>query len=110
MRKRCTDKTHEHYKYYGAVGITVCDRWQTSFENFFADMGERPKGKTLDRINSKLGYTPDNCKWSTQKEQMNNTKRSVLFEGKTTQQWADELGLKYATVSYRLRKHGRVLM
>lgn len=110
MRRRCNETSHDQYKYYGGAGITVCERWQTSFENFLADMGERPQGTTLDRKDPKGNYEPSNCRWATQKEQMNNTSRSVKFEGKTLTEWSEELGIQYATLSYRLRKHGSVFL
>jgi hypothetical protein len=77
MRERCNDENHVSYKYYGGRGITVCERWN-KFENFFEDMGERPEGKTLDRIDSNGNYEPGNCKWSTKSEQQKN-KRSYTF-------------------------------
>ena len=110
MRRRCNEPTHDQYKYYGGAGIKVCERWQDSFENFLADMGERPEGMTLDRKDPKGDYEPSNCRWATQKEQMNNTTRSVKFEGKTLTEWSEELGVQYATLSYRLRKHGSVFL
>lgn len=71
MRVRCFRKTFINYKNYGGRGITVCDRWM-KFENFVADMGLRPEGKTLDRIDNDGNYGPGNCKWSTPAEQIQN--------------------------------------
>lgn len=68
MIQRCTNPKTIGAKYYIQKGITVCDRWK-KFENFLEDMGIRPEGKTLDRKDGKLGYSKDNCKWATPKEQ-----------------------------------------
>jgi hypothetical protein len=74
MRVRCSNPNSRNYKWYGARGVTVCERW-SSFENFLADMGERPEGRTLDRINNDLGYEPGNCRWATPKEQIANQRK-----------------------------------
>ena len=71
MIQRCLNPNHQGYEYYGGRGITICDRW-LDFVNFLEDMGERPIGTSIDRIDNDLGYFPGNCRWSTPKEQANN--------------------------------------
>lgn len=72
MKSRCLRKSHPSYKDYGGRGINICDRWLKSFWDFVEDLGDRPIGKSLDRIDNDLGYSPENCKWSTPKEQVDN--------------------------------------
>lgn len=78
MRHRCNDAKGKHFKYYGGRGITVCERWNTSFDAFASDMGPRPPGKfSIDRIDVNKGYSPDNCRWAdafTQNRNKRNTK------------------------------------
>lgn len=71
MIRRCTNQNAVQWPYYGGRGITVCERWRT-FENFLTDMGERPAGKTIDRINVDGDYEPENCRWATAIEQNRN--------------------------------------
>lgn len=71
MIQRCTNPKRDRYPVYGGRGITVCVRWRT-FENFLEDMGERPVGRTLDRINNDGNYEPGNCRWATAEEQALN--------------------------------------
>lgn len=71
MVGRCTRPTHTRYASYGGRGITVCDRWM-DVANFYADMGDRPAGRSLDRTDNDKGYSPDNCRWATAKEQRAN--------------------------------------
>ena len=71
MRDRCTSTKRHNSENYALKGITVCERWN-DFRNFLADMGERPEGKTLDRIDGGKGYSPENCRWATIEEQSEN--------------------------------------
>jgi hypothetical protein len=109
MMQRCYSPKHEAYERYGGKGIVVCDKWH-NFENFLADMGERPKGKTLDRIDNIKGYNPENCRWSDRLTQTRNRSTTITLEfkgeTKTLQEWADEKGLPYALLRTRLRKLG----
>jgi len=108
MNQRCNNKKHIGYKNYGGRGITVCNRWH-QFESFYKDMGDRPEGLTLERINNNSNYELSNCKWATQREQANNTRRNVIIEylgqKKTIAQWARKLGIKYVTLYQRLQHH-----
>ena len=78
MVKRCNNANRLEYVYYGARGISVCDRWLgiDGFDNFVADMGNRPEGYSLDRIDNGGNYEPSNCKWSTATEQSHNQRIS----------------------------------
>jgi hypothetical protein len=108
MLQRCTNPNAPDYHRYGAKGITVCSRW-TAFVEFFADMGERPEGKTLDRKDNKKGYFPENCKWSTPSEQQRNKSNShfLTYEGTTKSlvTWAEEKGIPYDLLLRRFKRN-----
>ena len=108
MLTRCYNPKQPSFKEYGARGITVCQRWLAGFENFLADMGERPPGKTLDRYPDNDGnYEPGNCRWATTEEQRNNKQDShyLAFNGKrlTIEQWAKATGIGGSTIRVRLK-------
>lgn len=94
MLKRCLNKTNADYKYYGGRNITVCDRW-LNFYNFYEDMGKKPKGTILDRIDPNKNYEPYNCRWATRKQQLYNKTNSILLEYKGKKWGLQELAKKY---------------
>ena len=108
MKQRCINPNDTTYKNYGGRGISVCDRW-LKFENFYADMGERPKGMSIERIDNNGNYCPENCCYATQKEQMRNTRRTVTVKYQGKEQcmaaWAEELGINQGTLWYRLKHY-----
>jgi hypothetical protein len=105
MLHRCENKDVPMYKHYGGRGIKVCDRWH-DFLSFYEDMGERPKGLTLDRIDNDGDYTPENCRWATQQQQCTNKRnnRRIKYKGetKTMSQWADHLGVSRSAFQSRV--------
>ena len=109
MRLRCYNENSVNYKYYGGKGVTICDEWLLSFENFFdwAINNGYNENLTIDRIDSEKEYSPDNCKWSTKKEQAYNRSMSVklTLNGRTMYmtEWAEELGIDKKTLSWRYR-------
>jgi hypothetical protein len=106
MIQRCTNPNNPRYARYGGRGIAVCERWR-SFESFLQDMGPRPEGKTLDRVNVDGDYEPGNCRWATPAEQNRNMKRNRVLEWNGRSlcvcDWAKQLGISPITLRSRLR-------
>lgn len=109
MMQRCYDKNSHAYDRYGARNITVCEKWK-KFDGFYKDMGDKPKGMSLERKDVNGNYCPENVIWADAKMQANNRRTNVVLEhnGKkqTMQQWCDELDLKIGTVWARLNIYG----
>ncbi|WP_303678263.1 hypothetical protein [Ralstonia mannitolilytica] len=107
MNERCRNPKVKEYPRYGGRGIGICARW-SDFANFLADMGERPTGMTLDRIDVNGDYEPGNCRWATDLEQARNRGTNVLLTYGGREQcitaWADELGMGVTTLRARLAR------
>lgn len=109
MIQRCTNPKVSHYPLYGGRGITVCERWMSSFESFYTDMGPRPSSRhSIDRIDPDGSYTPKNCRWATHKEQSNNKRGSKICrvdgEECTLSEALVLFGIPKATYHSRARK------
>jgi hypothetical protein len=107
MKQRCTNPKSPDYEYYGGRGISVCDAWLNSFETFLSDMGERPNGATLDRVETDGDYEPGNCRWATYRQQVRNRRDTVTvsFRGKTQDlyQWEAETGISARAIRQRIK-------
>jgi hypothetical protein len=107
MRDRCSNPNRKDYHRYGGRGISVCARWH-SFEVFLADMGEAPKGLTLDRKDNNKGYSPENCAWATRSQQTYNSTHMVYIEHegetKALKRWQQEMNVKPSQYYSRLKK------
>lgn len=96
MKQRCSNPRAANYGLYGGRGVTVCNRWVGSYDNFVADMGQPPRGMTLERKDNEKGYYPDNCVWASAEVQCNNKRNNVklTYRGETLSvaQWTRKLG------------------
>lgn len=105
--QRCYRPACHDFARYGGSGVAVCARWHL-FEAFLADMGERPAGRTLDRKDRSLGYTPENCRWATAVEQSRNRSivRELEFAGlrMTIPEWAEVTGIPYRRLRARFER------
>jgi hypothetical protein len=109
MLTRCRNPRNPYFVDYGGRGIMVCDRWK-EFENFRADMGPRPPGASIDRINNDGNYEPGNCRWATHVEQARNRRNNLWIEldgvRKLAGEWALELGINIRTLRSRIHRQG----
>lgn len=107
MIQRCTNPRDTEYHNYGGRGISVCESWH-KFENFYADMGDAPKGLTIDRKDTNGNYEKDNCRWATALEQARNTRRNrmITHNGRTQalSAWVEETGLSGGCIVHRLQR------
>lgn len=110
MKNRCLNPTGQDFARYGGRGITICARWQNSFENFYADMGDPPSSKySIDRIDYNGNYEPSNCRWATSLEQQRNRSNNKYITHNnitlTLVEWAESHGVRDNTLGWRLN-HG----
>ena len=110
MKQRCNNTNSKDARNYSKRGICVCDEWNDSFESFrdWALSNGYNDSLTLDRVDVNDGYSPDNCRWATAKEQARNTRYNHLLEfngvTKSIADWAEEYGMKYCTLHRRIMK------
>ena len=105
---RCENILNADFGDYGARGIRVCEEWH-DIHQFVKDMGPRPEGYEIERIDNNGNYCPDNCKWASRKAQTNNTRRNIIVSYKGRKQslalWCEELNLNYESMRARLKRH-----
>lgn len=108
MRYRCLSESCKEYKHYGGRGIAVCEAWANSFEAFLKDMGPRPKGASIERLNNDGNYEPSNCKWADKAEQSRNKRSNVFIEIEgvrlTQSEWAKKNNIPVQVIYTRIKR------
>ena len=108
MKKRCLNPKNKDYARYGAKGITICKEWVDSFEQFYKDMGNKPEGFSIERIDNTKGYFPENCKWADRSTQQRNKSNSLWIEWKGQikhiMEVAQELGISKGAAHLRYKR------
>lgn len=106
IKDRCLNPKSMHWSRYGGRGIAICSRWLASYENFLEDMGRRPHGTSLDRIDNDGPYSPENCRWATPREQARNRRNNVrlTFRGETLvlSEWSERVGIALNVLQLRI--------
>lgn len=108
MKHRCNNERATGYRYYGGRGIKLCERWNSSFQKFYEDMGVCPNGMSIERKDPNGNYCPENCIWATMKDQAKNKRNTIKYivngESITLSDLAKKSGIGYATLKYRIEK------
>ena len=105
MHRRCSNPRDASYSHYGGRGISVCQRWR-SYDAFVSDLGIRPSGLTLDRIDGNKGYTAENCAWRSMRDNLNNRRNTLRIAGSPVSRVAEAIGVKADTLRARLQRYG----
>lgn len=107
MKQRCLNPNDRAYHHYGGRGIDVSNSW-LSFDNFYSDMGDKPNGMTLERVDNNRGYSKENCVWATRKQQARNRRTTKFYtlgnETKSIQEWANTIGISHESMRKRIEK------
>ena len=113
IKSRCSNKNRSDFERYGGRGIYVCDRWQNSFINFYNDMGNKPEGLTIERVDNNGPYSPDNCIWANRTAQNNNKRNNHIItiggETKNLNQWIMFYGIATPTFKNRVKRGWSVI-